>query len=233
MKNDAVTQRKTRGAGRGPSTRPAARPGSRAEVKRQKILDTAMRHFAEHGYHAARVEDIAKALGIAKGSIFQHFISKDGLFLETYKKAVRALPKYLDAPPEVVKSGFFAIVRYWLEHTEHLIHEDWVRFRVAILGDYGTDLPLKREINRFLIAEDPYGTSAFVRKGIEWGEVRSDIEPEMITSMVDWMTERFQDAIITEELDPGLLRRHGSRPERMTERIDHFIDMLRGAIGGH
>ena len=39
--------------------------------------------------------------------------------------------------------------------------------------------------------------------------------------------------VITEELDPGLLRRHGSRPERMTERIDHFIDMLRGAIGGH
>ena len=233
MKNDVVTQRKTRGAGRGPLARPAARPGSRAEVKRQKILDTAMRHFAEHGYQAARMEDIAKALGIAKGSIFQHFISKDGLFLETYKKAVRALPKYLDAPSEIVKKGFFAIVRYWLEHTEHLIHEDWVRFRVAILGDYGTDLPLKREINRFLITEDPYGTAAFVRKGIEWGEVRSDIEPEMVTSMVDWMTERFQDAIITEELDPGLLRRHGNRPERMTERIDHFIDMLRGAIGGH
>src|SRR3990172_5527562 len=102
MKNDAVTQRKTRGAGRGPLARPAARPGSRAEAKRQKILDTAMRHFAEHGYHAARVEDIAKALDIAKGSIFQHFISKDGLFLETYKKAVRALPKYLDAPSEIV-----------------------------------------------------------------------------------------------------------------------------------
>jgi AcrR family transcriptional regulator len=41
-----------------------------------------MRHFAEQGYHAARVGDIAAALGIAKGSIFQHFGSKDGLFFE-------------------------------------------------------------------------------------------------------------------------------------------------------
>jgi TetR/AcrR family transcriptional regulator len=47
-----------------------------------------MRHFAEQGYHAARVGDIAAGLGIAKGSIFQHFGSKDGLFFEAYKKAV-------------------------------------------------------------------------------------------------------------------------------------------------
>jgi AcrR family transcriptional regulator len=32
-----------------------------------------MRLFAEQGYHAARVGDIAAELGIAKGSIFQHF----------------------------------------------------------------------------------------------------------------------------------------------------------------
>ena len=53
-------------------------------------IDAAMRHFAEQGYHAARVGDIAAGLGIAKGSIFQHFGSKDGLFFEAYKKAVRS-----------------------------------------------------------------------------------------------------------------------------------------------
>src|SRR5437868_14080114 len=62
----------------------------RSENKRAKIVDAAMRHFAEQGYQGARVGDIAAALGIAKGSIFQHFGSKDGLFFEVYKKAVRS-----------------------------------------------------------------------------------------------------------------------------------------------
>ena len=58
-------------------------PRPRSEGKRTRIIDAAMRHFAEQGYHAARVGDIAAALGIAKGSIFQHYGSKAGLFLAT------------------------------------------------------------------------------------------------------------------------------------------------------
>ena len=60
-------------------------------------------------------------------------------------------------------SGFFEVLRYWLVRTEHLLHEDWIPYRVSLLGNYGTDLTLKREINRFLLAEDPYGTVPFVR----------------------------------------------------------------------
>src|SRR6478672_6164393 len=87
----------------------------RSEAKRARIVEAATQHFAEHGYHAARVGDIASGLGIAKGSIFQHFGSKDGLFFEVYKKAVRAFPAYLDAPAEVQALGFFGVLRYWLE----------------------------------------------------------------------------------------------------------------------
>ena len=65
-----------------------------------------MRHFAEQGYHAARVGDIATGLGIAKGSIFQHFGSKDGLFFEAYKKAVYSFAPYLKVPAEVRELGF-------------------------------------------------------------------------------------------------------------------------------
>src|SRR3974390_274757 len=144
------------------------RPGRmnrRSEAKRSGIVEAATQHFAEHGYHAARVGDIAAALGIAKGSIFQHFGSKDGLFFEVYKKAVRSFAKYLDVPPDVRAQGFFEILRYWLTSTEHLVHEDWIPYRISLLGNYGTDLVLKREINRFLITEDPYGTVSFVRFG--------------------------------------------------------------------
>jgi TetR/AcrR family transcriptional regulator len=203
----------------------------RSEGKRAKIVDAAMRHFAEQGYQAARMGDIASALGIAKGSIFQHFGSKDGLFFEVYKKAVRSFPRYLDAPAEVREGGFFEVLRYWLARTEHLLHEDWIPYRVSLLGNYGTDLSLKREINRFLLAEDPYGTVPFVRFGLERAELRRDLEQEMIVSILDWTMERFQDALLTEELDPGLFRRQGNVMEKKEARITQFLDVLRRAIG--
>ncbi len=206
-------------------------PRPRSEAKRTRIIEAAMYHFAEQGYHASRVGDIAAQLGIAKGSIFQHFGSKDGLFFEVYKKAVRSLPAYLDAPGKVREGGFFAVLRYWLVSTEHLLHEDWVPYRVSLLGNYGTDLTLKREINRFLMAEDPYGTVLFVRFGLQRGELRKDMDVEMIVSILDWMMERFQDALLTEELDPGLFRKQGELPEKKEARINQFLDVLRRAIG--
>jgi TetR/AcrR family transcriptional regulator len=206
-------------------------PRPRSEGKRAKIIDTAMRYFAEQGYHAARVGDIAKELGIAKGSVFQHFGSKDGLFFEVYKKAVRSFPRYLDVPPEVRDRGFFEVLRYWLERTEHLIREDWIPYRVSLLGNYGTDLTLKREINRFLLAEDPYGTVPFVRFGQQRSELRRDLDQEMVVSILDWTMERFQDALLTEELDPGLFRRQGGAAERKEARIGQFLDLLKRAIG--
>ena len=211
------------------SRQPAPRP--RSAAKRSRIIDAAMQHFAENGYHAARVGDMAAALGIAKGSIFQHFGSKDGLFFEVYKRAVRSFPKYLDAPADVRSAGFFDVLYYWLVRTEHLLREDWIPYRISLLGNYGTDLVLKREINRFLMAEDPYGTVAFVRFGIERGELRKDMDVEMIVSILDWTMERFQDALLTAELDPGLFRRQGELPEKKEARILQFLAVLRRAVG--
>jgi TetR/AcrR family transcriptional regulator len=202
----------------------------RLEAKRNLIIDAAMRHFAEQGYHAARIEDLSAQLDVAKGSIFQYFGSKAGLFLEAYKKAVRAFPTYLDCPSQIREKGFFEILHYWLLSTERLLRDDWIPYRVALLGNYGVDLALKREINRFLLAEDPYGSTAFVRLGIARGEVRSDVDPALIVSILDWTMERFQDALLTEELDPGLFP-HPADPEKNRARIQQFLLVLKGAIG--
>src|SRR6266853_1841233 len=206
-----------------------ARP--RSDGKRTRIVDAAMRHFAEQGYHAARVGDIAAVLDIAKGSISQHFGSKDGLFFEVYKRAIRSFPKYLDAPAEVREAGFFEVLRYWLVRTENLLQEDWIPYRIASLGNYGTDLVLKREINRFLITEDAYGTVNFVRFGLERRELRKDMDVELIVSIIDWMMERFQGALLTAEFDPGLFRRSGELAEKKEARIQQFLALLQRATG--
>ena len=203
----------------------------RSEAKRNRIIEAATSHFAEHGYHSARVGDIAIALGIAKGSIFQHFGSKDGLFFEVYKRAVRSFANISMLPRKFAQAGFFAVLRYWLVRTEHLVHEDWIPYRISLLGNYGTDLVLKREINRFLISEDPYGTVNFVRFGLSAHELRKDMDIEMIVSILDWMMERFQDALLTAELDPGLFRRQGELAEKKDARIQQFLSVLQRAIG--
>jgi AcrR family transcriptional regulator len=204
--------------------------GDGTSGKRERILASSMRLFAEHGYRGTKIEDIAEELQIAKGSIFQHFGSKATLFLEAYKRAVEALPAWLDAPPEVLEEGFFAVVDYWLDRTEHLIQEDRVPYRVALVGNYGTDLALRREINRFLLSEDPYGTLEFVEWGQARGEVRGDVEAEVLASMIDWLSSALQDALVTEELDPGLFHRLRGDPERQRTRIRQFSELLRSAV---
>jgi AcrR family transcriptional regulator len=200
-------------------------------AKRDLILEVAMRHFADHGYRGARVEDIAAEVGVAKGTVFLHFGTKEGLFLAAYQKALALLPAWLDAPAEVCGAGFWAVLDYWLQRTEEVLSEAWVPNRVAMIGRYDTGLGLRRPINRFMRSEDPYGTLEFVEFGVRTGEIREDVDAEMIASMLDWVAERFQDALGSEELDPGLVHRRPFRPERRENRIREFTDLLRGGIG--
>jgi hypothetical protein len=137
----------------------------------------------------------------------------------------------MEAPAEVQKLGFFAMLRYWLGRTEYMVRDNWAAYRIYLVGNYGTDLALRREINRFLISEDPYGWHDFVQFGISRGELRSDLDADMIGSILEWTMDRFQDALLTEELDPGLFRKQGSVPEKKEARIEQFAELLRRAIG--
>jgi len=62
----------------------------------------------------------------------------------------------------------------------------------------------------------------------EWvNQVREDVDAEMLASMLDWLAEKFQDALVSEDLDPGLIHR---RPERRGMRIKEFVEILRDGI---
>jgi TetR/AcrR family transcriptional regulator len=204
--------------------------GIESTERRKQIVDAAMRHFAEHGYRGARVEDIATEVGVAKGTVFLHFRSKEGLFMAAYQEAVSQLPAWLDAPEDVVGDGFWAVLDYWLRRTEEFLTEQWVANRVAMIGRHDTGLGLRRPIDRLMRSEDPYGTLEFVEFGVRRGEIRNDVDVEMIASMLDWVADRFQDALGSEELDPGLVHRHPFQPERRDTRIREFLELLRTGL---
>lgn len=203
----------------------------RSQQKRSLILDAALRHFAEHGYEAARVGDMASQLGIAKGSVFQHFGSKDGLFFEVYKSALRTLPPYLDVPAAVKDAGFFAVVHYRLSLPTQYWDKYRAPYRIVLLGNYGSDLSLKKRIVRFVATEDPLGAAAFVKLGIDRGEIRTDVDASLVTSVLECTFERIQDFLLTAELDPELFHRTASLNGNRSRIVDQFVKVLRGAIG--
>lgn len=198
-----------------------------AEARRTRIVHAAKRRFAADGYRGARVEDIAREVGVAKGTVFLDFGSKEGLFLAAYQEAVRSLPAWLDAPADIVDQGFWSVLDWWLQRTEEAAAEDPVPNRIAQIGRYDTGLGLRRPIDRFMRSEDPYGTLEFVEYGVSRGELRDDVDPEMLASTLDWLAEKFQDALTSEDLDPGLIHR---QPERRGMRIKEFVEILRGGI---
>ncbi len=76
--------------------KPAKAPNLRRQQKaqrQQEILAAAFEVFAAHGYEAARIDDVARQAGIAKGTIYLYFPNKDRLF----QAVVRTLiPKRFD-----------------------------------------------------------------------------------------------------------------------------------------
>lgn len=50
------------------------------EVRKQEIIDTALKLFGEKGYEKTSIADIAKAIGVAQGLCYRYFPSKEALF---------------------------------------------------------------------------------------------------------------------------------------------------------
>ena len=52
------------------------------EAKKDRIIEKSMELFKENGYHATKVEEITKALGISKGNFYTYFNSKEEVLYE-------------------------------------------------------------------------------------------------------------------------------------------------------
>jgi AcrR family transcriptional regulator len=74
----------------------------RLEHTRSLLLDAAEDVFAEKGFTAATLDDIAHAAGYTKGAIYKHFATKEDLFLAVSDRYWR---RYFDNFAEVMSSG--------------------------------------------------------------------------------------------------------------------------------
>src|SRR5437588_2541193 len=66
----------------------AAEPAA-APPKRDAILRAATDVFAERGFFNAQVADVARAAGVAAGTVYLYFRSKDDLLISIFERSMR------------------------------------------------------------------------------------------------------------------------------------------------
>ena len=73
---------------------------------KRKIFETSMKLFAEKGYEATSIEEITATVGVAKGTLYYHFGSKEEIFNFLVEEGIKSkngspvscFPKKFDIP---------------------------------------------------------------------------------------------------------------------------------------
>src|SRR5215813_14137921 len=91
--------------------------------KRERILTAAERIFARHGFFAAKVSDVAKEAGVADGTIYLYFKSKDDLLISLFERRMQQVNELLKTATASVKSPreqLRAFIKTYLQ----LVHDE-------------------------------------------------------------------------------------------------------------
>jgi AcrR family transcriptional regulator len=80
----------------GPLPRSGARK-ERSAARREAILSAALDEFSSRGFEAARLDDVAKRAGVAKGTIYLYFRDKESLFQELIRAMLTPLIGTIEA----------------------------------------------------------------------------------------------------------------------------------------
>ena len=107
------------------------------EARRAAILSAALEEFTARGYEGARLDDVAKRAGVAKGTIYLYFADKETLFQELVRSMVSPVLGTLEQIPKADISARLLI--------ETLL-------KTFVREVYGTR---RRDIIRLILSEGP------------------------------------------------------------------------------
>ena len=143
--------------------------------KRRLLLDSAAKVFAERGYHACRVGDIAAEAGVAYGLLYHYFESKEDvlqtIFRETWAEMLRTIEGIEAAggsSRDQVRRVAAVVLGSW-KANPNLIR--------LLVREVARGPQLEREIEEIRLAFD--ALERIVRRGIAAGEFRSDLQPRV------------------------------------------------------
>ena len=159
--------------------------------RRREILAAAEKVFSAWGYAATKMDDVAAAAGLSKGSPYNYFRSKRDLFTQLFNEAFAADEADVDC---IVAVGVSAaerlnrILDMWGRRLEYFIHmgglmlEFWAAARRDESGELAGVLEELYRRWRGRIA-------AVVADGVSAGEFSTDVEPMVAASMIAAVTD--------------------------------------------
>jgi AcrR family transcriptional regulator len=167
---------------------PARRFRRRPEARPEELLDAALTVFGERGFRATTLEEVAKAAGVSKGTVYLYFASKDDLFRAMVEKNVIGMLELAEARVRE-HTGTAA------ELLELMIRSMWKALSqsqmVCMTRLVQSELPQFPEIQRYywenVIQRHRRVLRTIVEGGIASGEFRPEalaIVPTMVPSLM-------------------------------------------------
>jgi TetR/AcrR family fatty acid metabolism transcriptional regulator len=180
----------------------ATRAASQEERRRQ-ILDAAVRAFAQKGYHASRVSDIAEQAGVAYGLVYHYFESKEAvleaIFRDTWGmmlEAIHAVEETEESPREQLRKTAAIVLRTWRNNP------DLVRVLVREVTRSGEQM--QREVGEIALAFE--ALQRIVKRGQDQQVFRDDVSPRLAAWIVygaleEILTGWVMGTLVSEEAD--------------------------------
>lgn len=153
------------------------------EDKRTQLYESAKKLFAEKGFKDTSVADITKLAGVAVGTFYIHYPSKDRLFIEIFKdeneRMLRGLMETLDEDGEPK-----AVVRALIQHNlEGMLKNPILRQWYDPNTSYRIERLFREQDGLSAAAAIYHHFIELVRGWQAAGRMRADIDPEMIMAM--------------------------------------------------
>lgn len=202
------------------------------EEKQELVMRAAIDEFVNRGYEKGNIGDIAKAAGVAKGSMYQYFENKKELFLYSVKWALELImKKYSKVMLTDVKD--INIFDYLYESSK----ETWQKMReerVAIifiqdvfLGKYNN---VKDESMYYMLKVMDDYTLQMIRDGKKNGYIRTDVDDNILAMFITGASIKMKEYILNKARSAGeyLIDETFEANER---EYKSMIDLIKNGMG--
>ena len=168
-----------------PASLPEQRWTRRKQARPAEILDAALKVFAQKGFAAARMEDIAKAAGVTKGTIYLYFENKEAVFKSLVRTEVGGALGMVAAHVAAFEGSASALLRFMMTTMlKVLLESDKVALPKIVIAE-SANFPWLAEFYRFEVIERGLGLlTGLIQRGIDTGEFRADLPPQHMARLV-------------------------------------------------
>ena len=167
------------------------------EAKRQAILAAAIAVFAEKGYHATKMADIARKAEMGKGTLYEYFRTKEelpksifGLMLQTFDQEISQLEQTHSDPVDAIMAG----IQLCFQDLDEFAYVTPLVFEILGNKDLDRSIGLSEDfeqwlecLNQFFIAQIQAGQA----QGKITSTLSAPIFSRMLVSTLDGMATHY------------------------------------------